>query len=277
MNNIKQKMSSDKGITIVSLLIAIILMIIFASISIGSSMDSIYDIKLKGFYSKLEMLQKRVDEVTSTNESYIDENGNTIYIKNMGISYENLDESKQSSLSYILNYEGLNIQPNNFRYFTSDEVNTIFDLSEIEYDVFIDFDKKIVLAEDGIEINGQMYYASETSMYTPLYNEEAKPTLNSEIPISYTIIEYGTDKYKLTIIPNYNVEEYKPTASEIKYKKTTSKYWETSTNLEMIIDELSDYDIVYEDSNKNSVTKKIKVWIDDNDNLTVTEITEEDN
>lgn len=277
MNNIKSKMSSDKGITIVALLIAIILMIILASISIGSSMDSIYDIKLKAFYSKLEVLQKRVDEVTSTNESYIDENRNTIYIKNMGISYENLDESKQSSLIHILNYQGLNIQPNNFRYFTSEEVNTIFDLSEIEYDVFIDFDKKIVLAEDGIEINGQMYYASEANMYTPLYNQETKPTLNSEIPILYTIIEYGIDKYKLTIIPNYNDEQYKPSISEVKYKKTSSKYWETSTDLEIIIDELSDYDILYEDSNENSVTKKIKVWIDDENNLTVTEITEENN
>ena len=59
---------------------------------------------------------------------------------------------------------------------------------------------------------------------------------------------------------------------KLKYKKTSTKYWETSTNLEMVVDELTQYNIQYEDMNKNKIEKIISLEMDSNNNLVVTEI-----
>lgn len=276
-NKEKQILNSNKGITIIALIISITIMLILASISIGTSMDSIYNTQLKGFYTRLDIVQKRVDEIASTNETYIDNNGNPIDIKKMGIEFKDLDIEKKEALINILNYQNLNVNPESFRYFSAEELYSIMDLSEIEYNVFIDFDNRLVIAADGININGKMYYMLEHNMYFPKYEEVKKPKLNTENPLIYSITNYGADKYKIVITPNYDEEGYAPTISKIKYKKVFNEYWETSHNLEMVISELTDYLVTYEDLNENSITKKITVKTDKDNKLIVEEITQENN
>ena len=276
-NKEKQIFKKNNGITMMALIISITLMLILASISVGTSVESIYNTQLKGFYTRLDIIQKRVDEIASTDENYIDEDGNAVYIKNMGIEFKDLDLDQKENLINILNDYNININPENFRYFKAEEVFSILDLSEIEYNVFIDFDNRIVIAADGININGKKYYMLEHNMYFPEYKKEKKPTLNKEKPLTYSITNYGTDKYKITVIPKYDVKEYTPITSELKYKKIFDKYWETSQKFEIVIEELGDYDIMYEDSDKNTITKKIRIKINENNKVIVSEITEENN
>ena len=265
-------MKSEKGITLAVLIITIILMVILASVSISIGTDSLDSTRLKGFYTQLEIIQKRVDDIASTNESYIDKNGDTKYLKEQGLSYNKLKDVQKDNLQDILQIENLTTIPiTNFRYFTSEQLDSILDLSEIDYNVFIDFDNRIIIAEEGIEIKENTYYMLENSVYYPTYDKDKdKPVLDSLK--CDEVKKYGTNKYKIPVTPVYstsnNAEGY------IKYKKTTTKYWETSNNLEMVIEELGDYVIIYQDLYGNSVTKKITVAADEDNNVTVTEITE---
>lgn len=261
-------MKEEKGITLVALIITVIVLAIIARVAVNYSEVSLDNIRLQGFYTKLEIIQKRVDDITVTNESYIDSNGDLVYIKSQG---QNLTEEQQSFVQNILSSQNINVAIEEFRYFTESDLQNILDLSEIDQNVFIHFDSRTIIAENGIRIGDTTHYMLENNIYFSEYKGANLPVLNAEAPLSYSIIEYGTDQYKVTVTPNYNIENYNPINAELKYKKSTSKYWETSTNLEMIIKGPGDYNVTYADSN-NNVSKTITVNVDENKIISVTEI-----
>ena len=263
-------MKEQKGITLVALVITVVVLLIIASISITSGTESLDKTRLQGFYTQLEIVQKRVDDIATTNEAYIDAEGNTVYLKEQGTAYENWGGERQDSLKAIIQSEGgdLNLSAENFKYFTSEQLNSILDLSEIDYNVFIDFENRVVIAENGITANGVTYHMLKNSVYYAEQNTNKNVgTIES---LSYSITKYG-DNYKITVTPSNSVGDLKIEGT-LKYKKTTSKYWETSTNLEMIISQLADYNIIYEDVNNNSLSKTITVSVDESGVPTVTEI-----
>ena len=263
-------MKEQKGITLIALVITIVVLLIIASISISSGTESIDKTRLQGFYTQLEIVQKRADDIATTNETYIDSEGNTIYLKEQGTDYENLGGDQQNTLKAIIQSEGsdLNLNVENFRYFTSEQLNSILDLSDIEYNVFIDFRNRVVIAENGITANGATYHMLKNSIYYAEQNTNKNVgTIES---LNYTIVKYG-EGYKITVTPSKSVGDLKIEGT-LKYKKTTSKYWETSTNLEIVINQLTDYNISYQDINNNNISKTINVSVDESGVPTVTEI-----
>ena len=78
-------MKKQNGITLATLVITIVVLLIISVVTILNSTDSLESTRLKGFYTKLEFVQKRVDNIAATNESYIDSNGNTVYLKEQRI------------------------------------------------------------------------------------------------------------------------------------------------------------------------------------------------
>jgi hypothetical protein len=262
-------MKEPKGITLVALVIIVTVLLIIASISINYGSESFNNTRLQGFYMKLEIIQKRVDDIATTNEVYIDAEGNTIYLKEQGTAHENWGGDRQDSLKAIIQSEGaeLNLSIENFKYFTSEQLNSILNLSEIEYDVFIDFDNRVVIAENGIAVNGVTYHMLKNSVYYAKQNNKNVGTIES---LSYVIVKYG-DNYKVTVTPSNSVGDLK-TGGTLKYKKSTSKYWETSENMEMVISKLADYNIIYEDANNNSLSKTITINLDKDGIPTVTEM-----
>ena len=241
---------NENGITLSVLVITIIIMLILASVSIGVGKNSLDSTKLQGFYTQLEIIQKRVDDIASTNESYVDASGNTVYLKNQGRS---LSSSQQSNLQNIMLTENISYTTTNFKYFTIQDLEDILDLMEMEYNVFIDFENRIVIAERGIDIGNKTYHVlKNTTYYIKQDNTENTETFSS---LSYKVTQYGDDKYKITI----NTNNDKTKLDNIKFKETTTKYWEIQSSNEIIVKPSTEYDIIYEDINKNKVEKKIKV------------------
>lgn len=265
MDIIKQ----DKGITLVALVITIVVMLIIAGVSVNIGTESLDATRLNGFYTKLEVVQKRVDDIASTNESYTDSKGNIVYLKEQGTAYESLSSTQQEILKNILQSEAAYLEPNisNFRYFTTNQLKNILDISEVEYNVFIDFDNRIIIAEDGIKVNGVTYHILKNKVYFP--NENTDKNVGTIEQLSYSAIKYG-ENYKITVTPSNAVGDLNIEGT-LKYKKATTKYWETSTNLEMVVNELTDYDIIYIDVNNNSLTKTINLSTNEDGELTVTE------
>lgn len=257
-NNIL-KFSDNKGITLVALIVIISVMIIIASVSISTGLDSLNSTMLEGFYTQLELVQKRIDDIATTDETYIDAKGNTIKLKQTG---EELTSEQKQSLNNILIAEDFSDEEvanmiDNFKYFTIQDVENILDVKQIDYNLFINFENRIVVAENGIKIENDVYYMlNNAKKFIVQYEDKNVGTIESLI--YGDPVKYGTDIYKVTIKPGNTVGDLSE-KGYIRYKKASTKYWET-TNENYIIMELDmSYNIIFTDLNKNSIERTIIV------------------
>lgn len=262
-NIIKKILSNEKGITLISLIITIGVMLLLATVTIGTGTKSLDTTILQGFYMQLEIVQKRVDDIAITNEIYTNNSGNIVDIKNN--ANFNLTASEENALKNILEEEEINLGTiysgltvSDFKYFSSEELDKILDLKEIKYNVFIHFPSRTVIAEQGIEVNGEKYYMLNNNIYFPKYDSTKNNGIITDL--EFKITNYGADSYKITVEPKNMVADLNAYGT-LRYKETTTKYWETASGLEMIISELGQYNIEYTDSNKNIVTEIIEVYL----------------
>lgn len=268
-------MKKENGITLVALIVTVVVLLILTSVSIISGTESVDATRLQGFYMQLEIIQKRVDNIQTTNESYIinkDGVETVVELKNAG---EELKNEQIAFLQNILDQREITITTaNNFRYFTIQNLEEQLDLDNIDYNVFIDFENRIIVAEDCVDIGGNKYYLLENQMYN--IDQNTNKNTGTIEALEYLVTQYGENKYKVSITPSNTIGDLGETGY-IKYKKASTKYWETSSSLELIVELDKEYNIIYIDNNNNSIEKKIKVQLDEeNDNKpTVIEITAE--
>lgn len=249
-------MKNEKGITLSALIITICVMLILASVAVYNGTESVNNTLLNGFYTQLEIVQERVDDISTTNESYINEDDTEIYIKEAG---KDLTETQISNLGEILSAQGLSTDyiSETYRYFTIQDIKDILDLDEIDYNLFINFENRIIIAEEGITIDNTTYYMlKDTKYFVEENSSKNEGTINSLI--YGTPIEYTADTYKVSIEPEYTIGDLDKTGY-IKYKKTTSNYWDTTNENYIVIKFETEYNIVYTDLNKNKIEKKIKI------------------
>lgn len=255
-------MKQEKGITLIALMVTIIVMIIIASIAIKTGLDSLDETELQGFYTQLDIVQKKVDEIVISNENY----------NLLGIE---LTSTQKSNLQNILNTKlsSLDLNSSSFRYFTVEKLKDELGLSNINYAVFIHFESRTIVAEEGITIKGITYYISNNTTYyvDSTENKGKVKTLEFKIISPYgkeyyytTDNKYNTitkeeKKYKIIVTPK-NTNDDEITGGILKYKKATSNHWEIAEGLEFIITELSPikYNVQYEDNDRNVITVTIR-------------------
>ena len=84
MEKMKCSLFQEKGITLVGLIITVVVMLIIAGVSIYNGTESLNSTRLRGFYTQLEIVQKRVDDIAATDEKYNNKNGIEVNIKDSG-------------------------------------------------------------------------------------------------------------------------------------------------------------------------------------------------
>lgn len=265
-NNSKHKVLNEKGITLISLLVTVLIMMIIVGVAVSAGVESVDSTRLQGFYTQLEFIQKRVDDIASTNEGYYTNSDGTqtyVDIKTQGGS--ELTSAQSTFLQELLNNEEINVSASEFRYFTIDNLEKQLNLSQMEYNVFIHFDNRIIVAEDGIKINGKNYYILKNDIY---FVEQNTNKNSGNISLNYNISKYGTNNYKIIVNPSTVGDLI--TNGTLRYKEVTTKYWETANGLEIVINKLAQYNIEYVDSNKNTVSQTITVSLDSENNPVVT-------
>lgn len=266
-NNIKKSLSNEKGITMVSLLVTVFVMLIIVAVAVDVGTDSVDNTRLKGFYTQLEIVQKRADDIASTNEGYYitNSNGTQTYvdIKTQGGSA--ITSSQTTFLQGVLSAEGITIPASEFRYFTVANLEEQLDLSEVEHNVFIHFETRTIVSEKGVKANDNTYYILKNSIY---FADQDTTKNEGTLELTYNIAKYGANNYKITVTPTIVGDLI--ANGTLRYKKTTTKYWETANGLEIIISDLAEYNIEYVDSNKNTISEIITVTLDDNENPKVT-------
>jgi len=266
-NNIKKRLSNEKGITLVSLLVTVFVMLIIVAVAVNVGTDSVDSTRLQAFYTQLEIIQKRADDIATTNEGYYitNSNGTKTYVDIKTQGGSTITSSQASFLQGILSAEGITAPVSEFRYFTIANLKEQLDLSEIEHNVFIHFGTRTIVSDKGVSANGEMYYVLKNNIY---FAEQDTTKNEGTLELTYNITIYGTNNYKITVTPNTVGDLI--TNGTLKYKKTTTKYWETANGLEIVISDLAEYNIEYVDSNKNTIFEAITVALDDDGNPTVT-------
>ena len=147
-----EKINTNKGITLISLIITIVLMSILMGITIYSGIESYNNAKIKKFVTQMQLIQTKVDELAKSNEyqGLGQAIGENIFI--LQSAHENGEIPVNTNISFDPNYK------NSFKYFSMEDIKNQLDLESIDTDVLINFETREVVSVNGIEVNNRTYY-----------------------------------------------------------------------------------------------------------------------
>ena len=239
--------NNTKGITLITLVVTIIMLLILASVATYSGIDAIKTAELNRFITELKIMQTEVNDLYDkykNNGTAGDYTGEGILDigKDMSLAQDKANKVFQANASGITDQTG-------YKYFDSETIKTL-GIEDISGEFFINIQKRKVISCDGIENNKKIYYTLEqlpNSLYNVEYNE------NTNIPdfnIKTDLI--GENKYKITIEPIYegNVQKW-----DVKYQLDGESYWNTSDELTFNIEKAGNYNIKIQNGDIQSEQK----------------------
>ena len=220
-----KKTKKNKGITLMSLVITIILLIILASIGTYSGVQVVKSAQFTAFSTELKIMQTQVNKLyeDKKNDNTFNEPGTII----TGKVKEQADKVFTESASGIINSD-------EYKYYDTDTIKSL-NVEGVKGKFFVNIDKRSVVSYEGFEYEGETYYTLD-QLPDGLYNVEYNNTNNWDSSKDSFDIEYN------------EVEEG-------KYRITVSKQ---SNDYSFIIDEVGNYRVKIANNNTESNEKQIK-------------------
>lgn len=140
-------MKQENGITLVTLVIGIVILLILAGIATTAGLDSIRTAKQTSMITELEMIQEKVNTIYEKRKL----NQNDIaYYNSLG---QDISVVNSNTISQILGQ----IPKEGYRYFSAQNLKQL-DLDNISQDVIINFGTRDVVSITGIVIDNTTYY-----------------------------------------------------------------------------------------------------------------------
>lgn len=205
-----KKTKENKGITLISLIITIILMSILVGVTTYSGINSYKHAKVKQFVAQMQLIQTRVDEIV---------NDSNINIQSLGQSIEeNVDQ-----YSTILNNASIEGNTTDFKYFSIESLKNDLDLENIDTDVLINFKTREVVSIAGIEYKGSIYH----TQYNLPEGQKLIENLANNRSFEFDLSNISKNNNGL----NCEVVITSPiTNGTIRYEKKDTNSWQTITN-----------------------------------------------
>lgn len=144
-------MKSNKGITLIIVIMTVVLLTILMGLVITSSIDTYNKSKFLSFETNMKLIQKKVDMALEERIDY----------KTLGHS---LNEEQKAKLATIIANDNNDMistedpSAETLRYFSPNDINEDFELSDIRGEFVINFANREVISLDGAEKNNVMYY-----------------------------------------------------------------------------------------------------------------------
>ena len=238
------KNNSEKGITLIALVITIIVLLILASIGTYSGIEAIKIADLNRFIADMQVMQT---EVNGLYDKYKN-NGQVGEYTGSQILTIGKDLSQSDKATQVFTAQASEITDSTgYRYFDKETINSLNPDISVGSEYFVNIEKRSVISCTGIENNGTTYYTLEqlpSNLYNVEYTEQTgTPTFEVKCDL------IGENKYKVTIKPTYsgNIEKW-----TVKYKLTNSSNWNTSNELTFNIATCGSYDIKIQNENIES-------------------------
>ena len=234
---------NNSGITLISLVITIILLLILATIGISSGISTVRSSRLTKFTTEMKLMQQKVNELydsyTNNRTVNLAENEYTgTDIANIGndisdVSEEQRNEVFSSSGSGITDTSG-------YKYYNVSIIDGL-GIDGVDGEFFVNVAKRSVISVDGFEYEGNKYYTLE-QLPEGLYNVEYNPQQVEGGPtfdVDYK--EIGENKWRVTI-SNIQYDGY-INKWNVKYQKEGNDFWNTSENMSFEISEQGIYKV----------------------------------
>lgn len=235
-------MKNQKGITLTTLVITIVVMIIIAGVTTYSGFESIKSAQTTIFTQELEMIQAKVNVIHEKRKNNDEEK---LYYDKLGYDITVINEETLLQVLGESSKEG-------FRYFSKEDLKLI-DLDDIKQDVIINFDTCEVISLTGIEIDGVKYYKLKD---LPNYNWYEVEHVNKNVEEKDIIIDQTklSDSYRITI---KDANGNSINNGNVSYKLHSDENWLLNgNNMSFIVNKPGIYDVKYTDTIGNEVIKK---------------------
>ena len=245
---------NSKGITLISLVITIAVLLILASIATYSGIDVIRQSKLNKFTAEMKVMQTQVNDLY---QKYTDGRSVTIggstytgddILNKIGQDLpSNADSVFTSEKSGITEKEG-------YRYYNQDTIKGL-NIDGVEGEFYVNVKNRSVISTEGLEYEGTTYYTLE-QLPNGLYNVDYEDK-NTGKPTFDVSIENIGDKNRI-VISNINYNGYVD-KWQVKYQKEGQDYWSTSEDLSFVVLEDGLYKVKIVNGNIESDEKKVMI------------------
>lgn len=211
----KEITKDNKGITLVSLIITIIIMSILVSVATYSGIDTYRNAKITNFVAQMQLIQTKVDELVDSKT--VEE------INNMGLQEITTNEQKNAINMAYNNQEITSNTITDYKLITTDNIVNLFEIEDIENDIMVNFKTREVVSVKGIEYEGTTYY---TQYKLPNGQAIIQNTTKTDRNLVFNIEQPRIDGLNATI----TIKDIEITNGTLRYKEENDNYWQTITN-----------------------------------------------
>lgn len=144
-------MKNNKGITLIILLCTVVVLLIITGLVLYNGMETYKKSKVVKFEAYMKVIQKKVDLMIEENYD----------IATLG---SELTQSQRNTLQEIINNDTSNyiqtddVNNSKIRYFSSSDINSTFDIPDVNDDIAVNFSNREVISLNGVEKDGVMHY-----------------------------------------------------------------------------------------------------------------------
>lgn len=155
-------MKKNSGITMVSLVVAIVILMLLSSIVIEVSMETYDTVKVENFMAQMKVIQTKVDKLAQETED-VSTYGFTALSAAKEEDYNWFSDVLSHPENYQINIRKswnleLDTKSENYYYFTPQDLQEKLGLKDQELTVIINFKTRNVIARRGVKKEGEYYY-----------------------------------------------------------------------------------------------------------------------
>ena len=255
--------NSQKGITIIALVITVIMLLILASVATYTGIESYDKAEQIKFVSQMKLIQAKVDEKVQEDGFNPDSIDGAVLT----------DEQKQILIAAKDNGEISSPSEDDYKkyikYLTKEQLSTQLSLDNIDEGIIINFKTREVISTVGFEYGGTTYYTQYKLPKGEKLTQYVKP--NTTLSVEYSKISQDLSwiiKIEKVKREEENTEGIELKLDTLKYelgKKNSNgdeyTYLKQTNPNEILISEAGDYSIKVIDNAGNETEKKFTIKI----------------
>lgn len=248
----KNSCKKENGITLMSLVITIVILLILASIATYSGIEVIKSSKLTKFTTEMKIMQTQVNELYQKMQD-----GDTT-IEELGENISKIDN--QTQVDKIFDAVGIETvdERGKYRYFDKDTIEKL-NIEGVSGTFLVNIYKRSVISYEGFQYEDKYYYTLD-QLPNGLYNVEYEEKNTNKPTFDTNVEKVSEGKWRITV-SNIKYDGYINKWS-VKYKLEDSDDWSTSEDLSFVVNEQGNYLVKIENNKVESEEKERPVWKD---------------
>ena len=245
-------LSSNKGITLMMLIITIIVLAILTTVTVSVGSGTLKDMQVQAYVAKMNMVQSRVNVISQKVQE-----GDTSY-DNIGTEISALSETNKNKVANILN----GVSSDGFKFYNQTDLKEL-GVEKIDEDVIINLNTRRIYSMVGIKYEGTTYYNQyDLPNGVQVVDYEALQTQGPDFTIE-------KENYGLTVKVNITniIYDEQINGSDIYYGEVTDSttnpvtvsFWQRANGTSFQVTKTATYAVKVVDKNNGQTIKTVDV------------------